>query len=360
MRKVAVDTNLNASPVFFILHDNRSGSTLLASLLNRYDGVAVSYESGYLSRLVEYPHDLSERRHIANFVSYLFAEPQFRDLEFTREEVLRALAQLPTVTRRHVAQGLIDLYFSHRAPSARWRIIKHAPYPYLDVFPELLPGGARFIHIVRDGRAVLHSKRSSFKHTGRPFQTNLLKAALDWRKKLRKARHFADKHGDDSLLEIRYEDLVLRTEHTLGQVLDFLQVPVGGREPRDKQSAYFSGISATQKVVHTNVSTSPLPDRVSAWQQGLRAHEILLYEWICGSSLQARGYELLAAEASAPLRSRVAALLAGLRAAVAFPAEKLRNAAHHLRKGEPLSTFLRVRATRIFPSLARRRAFRND
>ncbi|HEX2081305.1 MAG TPA: sulfotransferase, partial [Longimicrobium sp.] len=208
----------------FVLYDSRSGSTLFAALLNRYRGVSVSLESAFVSRVVEYGGPLRSAADLEALADYLFAEVQFAELGLARPEVVAALRGAgPPYGKRELARALLELYFGRRDPEALVRVVKNPPFFYVGLLEEWLPG-VRFVHVVRDGRAVYNSKRSSRSISGAVMQPNLVKAARDWRRAVR----IAERHPA-SVLTVRYEDLVRDPDAVMARVLDHLGVPPEGR-----------------------------------------------------------------------------------------------------------------------------------
>ncbi len=78
----------------------------------------------------------------------------------------------------------------------------------LTLFP-----GAKFIHVIRDGRDVAISRRKlgwTTSITNDPLR-ELLFNALDWEKTVKYGRHCGDRLGKN-YMEIRYEDIIYNLE----------------------------------------------------------------------------------------------------------------------------------------------------
>ena len=86
----------------------------------------------------------------------------------------------------------------------------------------ILPN-AKFIYMIRDGRAVAHSNivRSRDRMISTVFKEYLIK----WKNLNEKAIRDCDQIGSDHCLRVKYEDLVLHPEKTLRNMISFLDIP---------------------------------------------------------------------------------------------------------------------------------------
>ena len=130
---------------------------------------------------------------------HLWTEDEF--YEFLREFVERVYGRV--VEGRPEATHVVDKQPSY----AR----------HVGVIDRLVPG-ARFIHIVRDGRDVAASMLAAHRDMGMAIET-VRKAALFWKGSVRQARNAA--RFDGRYLEIRYEDLRAAPEAVFARVLEF-------------------------------------------------------------------------------------------------------------------------------------------
>jgi len=91
---------------------------------------------------------------------------------------------------------------------------------YVEMIQDALDDGARFIHIVRDGRAVVHSilhKHQRY-HEGHDA---LVSAVNYWTRFLEKIILFGESVKWNNILEVRYEDLVANIPETLEGIMKF-------------------------------------------------------------------------------------------------------------------------------------------
>ena len=262
------------SPVF-VIGSPRSGTTILAWALARHSGLWTSGESYIL-------FDLFGRRRA--------------DTVYDQAKELSEGSWLQTqgVSRKEFLESLglgINALFSSRSGGKRW--IDHTPHYALmaDVLADMFPG-ARFLHILRDGREVVRSmqsflnvvkndpKRASVVESGAiaPWATNFPEACKTWREYSDAAMQFTVKNPG-RCLTVRHEELQLDPGETLGRVLEFLGLahedgpaeyarsnrlnssfPVGpnGAGSADRSSTAWEEWTAEQRRVFADVAGSAL------------------------------------------------------------------------------------------------------
>jgi hypothetical protein len=148
-----------------------------------------------------------------------------------------------------------------------------------EVFPD-----ARFIHLLRDGRAAAYSiMRSRLKHSGsywsvRPpgwqalLQRPLLDACtLQWKMVVEHVIQSAKSLPDDQYMEVRYEDFVTRPSDVLRSV--------GARYNLDWQDKLLQAI------------TKNIDNRNFKWQDNLSDEEKRKVDFLLGDFLMQLGYE---------------------------------------------------------------------
>lgn len=132
------DTVEICSGPVFIIGSPRSGTTILARSLGEHSAFWTSEESHFLSRLVELAADIHASGIEGHRQSWIWAQ---------------GVGQAEFVS--YLGTG-VNALFTSRSNGRRW--IEHTPY-YLEIagtLAEMFPQ-ARFIHMLRDGRRVVHS-----------------------------------------------------------------------------------------------------------------------------------------------------------------------------------------------------------
>jgi hypothetical protein len=147
----------------------------------------------------------------------------------------------------------------------------------LSMFPE-----ARFIHLVRDGRAVAASLL--------PLDwgpNNALHAAEFWMARCAAGLAAESQLGPERVLRVRYEDLVSDPGPTLRRIADFAGLAY--------ESAMAEGAGLQPNRYHEGqhrlVGHPPDRSRVDTWRQSLTTRQIEMFEAEAGEFLTLLGYE---------------------------------------------------------------------
>jgi Sulfotransferase family len=148
---------------------------------------------------------------------------------------------------------------------------------HIESIGPLLPE-ARFVHIIRDGRAVVASLRGLWFAPS----DDLAVLGEDWSRRVRVARLQGARHSH--YLEIRYEDLVCDPEQVLKAVFLFLDLPyepavLGYQERAAERLHEHEGrkrpsgevwLTKEQRIAQQMRALQPLqPARCSAWRDVL-------------------------------------------------------------------------------------------
>jgi len=175
-------------------------------------------------------------------------------------------------TPRNVA-GVIDrtfLYFADKEGKSRWceKTPMHAQHICLlaRTFPE-----ARFIHIIRDGRACAASFHRRWRYTPELTIYRWKSIALEAR---RQGQTIPDRY-----FELRYEDLTDSPETWLKKLCDFLQIP------DDRRMVTLSRVRK-----HSGSSESKITRRSEYWRDYFTPQKLEALEQIAGKALHNLGY----------------------------------------------------------------------
>jgi Sulfotransferase family len=205
------------NPVF-VIGSPRSGTTVLARALAQHSELWASGESYVLFHLFG-PANFAER---AFDRAMAIPGPRWlRREEVSREEFLA-----------YVGMG-INALMTNRSEGRRW--IDHTPVYTLiaDTLAEVFPG-ASFIHILRDGREVVHSMLNFADSLPDPtaarfvdrrvgWATDMRGACDAWRDHVEAAMAFCDQHADRATV-VRYEDLVAEPQQAFRKIHGFLGI----------------------------------------------------------------------------------------------------------------------------------------
>lgn len=251
---------------FFILGTQRSGTTLLHSILNSHPDLFVINEFWDL-----YPHVTGEI-----------------DDPVALEKTLIRRLHLPSTYKRVDDADLaspfdhVDLAFKTKLEAVgktRWGI-KHPRLTYymekfLNRYPE-----AHFVFLLRDPRGVVQSYL-----TRKMNVANVLHGALLWEEQVQMHRRFIAEHPERTLL-IRFEDLLEDPATTVRLLCEFL-----GEEYSPDLLEYHK--AKTDVWIHDgNVNiTKPIQKQVGEkWRTRLTARQIGIIEFYAGDVMTEVGY----------------------------------------------------------------------
>lgn len=163
-------------------------------------------------------------------------------------------------------------YWGDKTP----RYVEHIPF-LADRFP-----GARFIHLVRDGRNVA----LSYSHVDFGPK-NVARAARLWQRRvgagIRDGRALPPGH----YIEIRNEDLARDADAEVKKVCTFLDLDFDPRMLDEEERSK----GEVQKVTHHHTPQASGRKHFSEWQEEMSASDIEVFEAVAGDTLSALGYE---------------------------------------------------------------------
>jgi hypothetical protein len=272
------------STLAFLTYVSRSGSTLLARLLDEYDDIAVTLESQYPDGVTNRPPlDIDTPQALPAAMDRLYSDPKFREWNVDRDELTRRLKQeaFPLPAER-VLEVILERTFADQSPSAV--VVKAGDYiQNLREVRNRYPR-AKVIFVMRDPRAILNSQRNA---------TASLHGGVMNRNPVITARAFNNcvraieaHRSADWLGVFQYEALICRPEETLQRVRAFLGLGEAARQG----GQYARRIPDAQKHLHANVDRPPDAARLNAWQNELDPADVDVLQRLAGPAMQRWGY----------------------------------------------------------------------
>ncbi|MFP5224032.1 MAG: sulfotransferase [Actinomycetota bacterium] len=189
---------------FFIIGAPRSGTTFLVELLNAHPKVMITDETRVMTHVSRILNDMpNDRRAVMN--------NRAAWLEHLR-------AEFPRIVRGFYEKlgAPMDGRWGDKNPHYSERRTDPACLETIDrLFPK-----SQFIHIVRDGRAVVSSLFSL------GWAKNPAYAADVWRRHVEQSRDFGSTIGPKRYLEVTYEHLMAEPELVTKELFEFLGMDV--------------------------------------------------------------------------------------------------------------------------------------
>ena len=274
------------SAPFFIVGSGRSGTTLLRAILVAHTRLSIPPETWYLNQmrdLLELDRPLSARE-TQRVVRVMTEHYRWPDLELPAEEFRREVAAMESPHLRDIVE-LVYLEYLRRNGKSRWG--DKTP-GYIELVPQLvhLFPGAKFIHVVRDGRDVAKSFQAR-RWSGRWLHQN----AWEWIEAMTYAARWRESTYAALFLEVRYEDLVLDREREVRRICEFLGEAF---EPEmlSWQHSVEELVPAREAHIHEKLTQESSVEDVGRWRREMSRREVLISEAFMGPQLKARGYEL--------------------------------------------------------------------
>ena len=265
------------SKIFFIVGVQRSGTTLLQSLLSKHPDIAME-ERVIAFRIITcfnnlydlLPFNVAHNKEA--FLKWLIENDEkgrladLIDIENLSDyQTIQELIQQSIYKKITTEQAVV---WGDKAPNAQH---------YVKDLKLLIPE-AKFLHIVRDGRANAYSMSK------RSYQ-NLRLSAQHWVNGNIFGLVNQDILGKDSYKLLRYEDLLTNPEEELKQVCSFLEIPFK-EEMLDLSN---NTLQEERQYVKSYFDTS----KINAWQEQLSQKSIEQVETIQGPLLKNLNYELI-------------------------------------------------------------------
>ena len=277
-------TDPDNSP-FFIIGAGRSGTTLLRLILLGHSRLHIPPESWFLEDLIrELPLEGTlTPDQISRAADLVTSHRRWSDFALSSDNFRQQLSLLQAPTLREVI-GVI--YGDELRIARKVRFGDKSP-TYFRIVPELIAlyPGARFIHLIRDGRDVAISCID----TGWPRYYErkrfLWLQAMKWREVHRRSAY------SDRILEIRYEDLVREPEATVRTICTFL-----GESFEDGmlewQERVEGTIPAREIHIHGRIRGNIDAQHIAIWKNRLTSLECFSMEACLRDPLERLGYGL--------------------------------------------------------------------
>lgn len=218
----------------FLIGNPRSGTTMLRLMLTSHEDIGIPPESEFIARL------FSRYGHVKNFSQSdltAFRNDLSGDPINLAEQWEVSLADLipdsETLIGQPYAMVCASIYRAYQqakglAPTQLWGDKNNAYSQYVDLLAGLYPD-ARFVHLLRDGRAVLNSYRKVSADDDNKYAPVLPKdareVALRWSDTTSRIERHLERFARQRWISLRYEDLLKEPEAQSRRLCEFLDLP---------------------------------------------------------------------------------------------------------------------------------------
>ena len=275
--------------ITFLTHMARSGSTLVARELSRFEALSVGIEESLPDGIVKGEEVLLEDRdELDEWLERAWKDEKLAAWDIEQDALRNRLINNHSfpLRFREILEELLRLYFNHDLSDCV--IHKKGPYyRYIDSVRAQFPD-ARFIHVDRDPRGIYNSqKKAARSDSGR----TMAEAPATFAFQYLAARHAMNRYQDEPyFFVVRYEDFLKDSRRELLRIMDFL----GLQEKKERgNSPYLERIPGSQHHLHENLKKEIIPDRATSWKEELKAEELYFFQKALGKTLRINGYPLV-------------------------------------------------------------------
>ncbi len=314
------------SPVF-VVGAARSGTTLLQQMLDHHSSFAFPWESHFIPffhRWLALYGNLEKSgnrerliRDIAIYVQEIYPPEPGQEWVPGLHSAAPQLAEMSGPSFSSVVDTLFRFATRDRLPR-RWGDKTPIYVNSLPVLLQLFPG-ARFVHIIRDGRDVAASVLNL-----KWGPNSVYAAAHKWKTSVNNGLRFAENHPD-KIHALSYECLIDNPERELRAICAFL-----GEEYEPAMLEFH--MDAARRVpgleIHRRVAEPVNRARIQRWRNDLSAGQIRIYEAVAGDLLASLQYQTSGGRSQLTWRDRMAGAGAHLTRMLwqESPAQRLRLA----------------------------------
>lgn len=278
----------------------RSGTTLLRNMFDSHSALAMTHESHFIGPLakVRSRYEAEGGFNSDAFVADLFADANFVRQGLDVEDVRSALKAARPTSYPEAVRAVFSAYAA-RDGKPLYGDKTPGSVTQIELLAELFPE-AKFVHIIRDGRAVALS------YLERPEwgPGTMAEAANHWKNRVKRGRNAGKVIGAGRYMEVRYEDVVADPEAVARAVCDFLglQFEEGMLRYHEKSKEFIA--STKDPEAFKNLSR-PITGGLRTWEEEISPGDKHLFEAIAGDLLVELGYPVSAASPNIGTRARV-------------------------------------------------------
>ena len=287
-------------PAPFVVGAPRSGTTMLRLMLDAHPELAIPPETYFIPhshKVWQAARRRPGRDQVEAFIESVIDHKRWPDFHLESDEFAgRVRERNPS----RLGDGIRCFYemYAEKIGKPRWG----DKTPFYVIRMNLIQGHlpeARFIHLIRDGRAVALSIKNLW------FGPDTIEGCAEfWVKRIDQARRKAETLPH--YIEVIYEDLVRDPEPNLRRIAEFIEVPFDERmvrfyenvderialeEPPEEVSRDGRVVSTEERMtIMENLRRPPDPTRIDRWREQMPAEEIAKFEAIAGERLRELGY----------------------------------------------------------------------
>lgn len=274
--------------LFFIIGCSRSGTTLTQLMISSHPDVALPDETGFYTMLYgKYSKELGELKSEHDFNLALEKVLDFyriKDLGLNAD-LIKLKCQAGNLSWETIFLAILATLAETNGVSRVGEKTPHHLY-YIELLKQRFPN-AKFIHIIRDPRAVYASfKKAQHKSNDVRVLCGKWKYAVEIHSK------YSLSLGHKKYLLIKYEDLVFNTRNTLNTICNFLEI-----EYKEEMLNYYQrnylGFNKRYLSHMSNTLKPIFKSSIDKWKYELNSWEIAIIQKNLCKEMNFMGYNLI-------------------------------------------------------------------
>lgn len=285
-------------PIFFMVSSGRSGTTLLRSILNASNQIAIPHESDFIARTYRF---YQKKTHFnsgdyENVAKLFMVTSREQGWGLDKDYLIAYLKRYKPQSFADINRLINQAYHEQEGTeNMLWAIKSPVLIASLDKILQVFPK-TRIIHVVRDGRDVYLSYKKVHKKSRVKFgPKRLLPAALYWIDGLRRIENLKHEKKQDHLYELRYEDLLTLPDKELAKLCDYIEIDYS---PKMYQEHY--NLERNQKLIspefmksfHSKAKQGLDPNNVEKFYREMSKRERFFFELIAAPFLKKYHYPI--------------------------------------------------------------------
>jgi hypothetical protein len=283
----------------FVVGSPRSGTTLFRVMLHAHPRIALPPETQYVMpayhRRARFK-DLDKpenRQKLADWITQRH-DSGFHYTQLDPDEVGREIVDGPPTLGS--ALGIVFRAYARKFGKERWGDKRPAYYGFMEELDRMFPD-AQFIHVIRDGRAVVASYKAKM---AEPRSDDGIRGIATWIRAIDAARKSGAKLGPERYYEVRYEDFIADAEREMRAVCAFLEEDF---HPDMCQPELIATEVTPKSWSHQQQILQGIHTKSKdAWRDQLEPWEVATMERVAGGRLTSLGYELSGIGGRAPIK----------------------------------------------------------
>lgn len=276
--------NKELRPPVFIVGAPRSGTTLLAVLLDRHSNIAIGPETQFFTEFIPQNWDQRTPESYEQLVDSALSFKRIADFNFDRDQLLHHFKKYE-LSFASLLRAIIEVHAlrsSKPRPGEKSPLhLQHVP-ALLTQFPE-----SKIICVLRDGRDVVRSLiEAPWAIPKNPRRLGLF--CIQWTDAVEQTIQYQKTLPPGRFMTVKFEDILRQPQPELEKICAFIGEKF---EPTQLQPAQASSaIPDWEKKWKNKASETLDPGRIEAWRKSADQNQIWAMNSMMGDMLERMGY----------------------------------------------------------------------